>query len=88
MFGERETLAGSGPLYPIIGFGKRIPNIAPIFNVTDPDSSLTPQWSDEYGKHPYTISEFYKGPLLAINRYGVTATHCRVSSTLTSTKGA
>ena len=53
---------------------KTIPNSAPIFNVADPDSSLTPQWSDEYGKHPYNNSVFYKGPLLAINRYSVAAT--------------
>ena len=45
---------------------KTIPNSAPIFNVADLDSSFTPQWSDEYGKHPYNNSVFYKakGPLL------------------------
>ena len=53
---------------------KTIPNSAPIFNVADPDTSLTPQWSDEYGKHPYNNSVFYKGPLLAINRFSVAAT--------------
>ena len=55
---------------------KTILNSAPIFNVADLDSSFTPQWSDEYGKHPYNNSVFYKakGPLLAINRFSVAGT--------------
>ena len=52
---------------------KTIPKSAPLFN-TNPDSILATQWSEKYGQHPYNNSVFFKGPLLAINRYNVAAT--------------